>query len=149
MSWQRLLGPLDRLPTEGSLEDWHAAALARADGLGTLERAVLGGRLAASPGLAFLAGYQAALRALWPAAPEGLGALCVTEKRSVRPADLQTRLEGLVLHGQKDFVTAGDSASWWLVAARDEAPGQPPRLSMTVVLAGAPGGAWRRCRRCR
>ncbi|MBW6274259.1 hypothetical protein KZ940_32845, partial [Pseudomonas aeruginosa] len=50
MSWQRLLGPLDRLPTEGSLEDWHAAALARADGLGTLERAVLGGRLAASPG---------------------------------------------------------------------------------------------------
>lgn len=64
MSWQRLLGPLDRLPTEGSLEDWHAAALARADGLGTLERAVLGGRLAASPGLAFLAGYQAALRAL-------------------------------------------------------------------------------------
>lgn len=60
MSWQRLLGPLDRLPTEGSLEDWHAAALARADGLGTLERAVLGGRLAASPGLAFLAGYQAA-----------------------------------------------------------------------------------------
>ncbi|WP_437179825.1 hypothetical protein, partial [Pseudomonas aeruginosa] len=24
MSWQRLLGPLDRLPTEGSLEDWHA-----------------------------------------------------------------------------------------------------------------------------
>lgn len=39
----------------------------------------------------------------------------------------------------KDFVTAGDSAAWWLVAARDEAPGQPPRLSMTVVLAGAPG----------
>ena len=31
MSWQRLLGPLDRLPTEGSLEDWHAAALARDD----------------------------------------------------------------------------------------------------------------------
>ncbi|WP_374760831.1 cation:dicarboxylate symporter family transporter, partial [Pseudomonas aeruginosa] len=58
MSWQRLLGPLDRLPTEGSLEDWHAAALARADGLGTLERAVLGGRLAASPGLAFLAGVD-------------------------------------------------------------------------------------------
>ncbi|MDQ4351147.1 acyl-CoA dehydrogenase, partial [Pseudomonas aeruginosa] len=37
MSWQRLLGPLDRLPTEGSLEDWHAAALARD------ELAVLGG----------------------------------------------------------------------------------------------------------
>ena len=89
MSWQRLLGPLDRLPTEGFLEDWHAAALARADGLGTLERAVLGGRLAASPGLAFLAGYQAALRALWPAAPEGLGALCVTEAQRAPggPAD--------------------------------------------------------------
>ncbi len=64
MSWQRLLG-LARPPAHRRLlEDWHAAALARADGLGTLERAVLGGRLAASPGLAFLAGYQAALRAL-------------------------------------------------------------------------------------
>lgn len=120
MSWQRLLGPLDRLPTEGSLEDWHAAALARADGLGTLERAVLGGRLAASPGLAFLAGYQAALRALWPAAPEGLGALCVTEKRSVRPADLQTRLEGLVLHGQRisSPLATAPPGGWWPPATR-------------------------------
>lgn len=109
---------------------------------------MLGGRLAASPGLAFLAGYQAALRALWPAAPEGLGALCVTEAQRAPggPADPPG---GAGPAWTKDFVTAGDSASWWLVAARDEAPGQPPRLSMTVVLAGAPGRAWRRCRRCR
>ena len=117
MSWQRLLG-LDRLPTEGSLEDWHAAALARADGLGTLERAVLGGRLAASPGLAFLAGYQAALRALL-AAPEGLGALCVTEAQRAPggPADPPG---GLVLHGQRISSPLATAPSWWLVAARDE-----------------------------
>ncbi|MBW6219942.1 acyl-CoA dehydrogenase, partial [Pseudomonas aeruginosa] len=35
MSWQRLLGPLDRLPTESSRDDCHAGARARAAGLGT------------------------------------------------------------------------------------------------------------------
>lgn len=59
-----------------------------------------GVRALASP---LLGAAGRALRALWPAAPEGLGALCVTEKRSVRPADLQTRLEGLVLHRGQGF----------------------------------------------
>ncbi|WP_152225910.1 acyl-CoA/acyl-ACP dehydrogenase [Pseudomonas sp. SCB32] len=139
MSWKCLLGPQDRLPAGVPLDDWFAELLERAGHVGSFELAVLGGRLAATPGLAFLAGYQAALRALWPAAPLGLGALCVTEKKSVRPADLQTRLDGLVLHGQKDFATAADRAAWWLVAARDEDDGEAPRLAMAVVLAGAPG----------
>ena len=46
----------------------------------------------ATPGLAFLVGYQAALRMLWPSAPLSLGALCATEQRSLRVADMQTRL---------------------------------------------------------
>lgn len=139
MPWNRLLGPLQRLPAGLSLEDWYAELLAAGQGGGTLELAALAGRVAATPGLAFLGGYQAALRALWPAAPPSLGALCVTEGKSLRPADLATRLDGLTLHGRKDFATAAESAAWWLVAARDEAPGAKPRLAMTVVLAGAPG----------
>ncbi|MDN6858751.1 acyl-CoA dehydrogenase [Pseudomonas sp. CAN2814] len=139
MPWNCLLGPQDRLPPGLALDDWYAELLARAGCANSFELAVLGGRLATSPGLAFLAGYQAALRALWPAAPRSLGALCVTEKKSVRPSDLQTRLEGLVLHGRKDFATAAESAAWWLVAARDEEEGESPRIAMTVVQAGAPG----------
>ncbi|MDF3937036.1 acyl-CoA dehydrogenase [Pseudomonas citronellolis] len=139
MPWNRLLGPLDRLPADLALDDWYSELLGRAAGAAPLECAVLAGRLAATPGLAFLGGYQAALRALWPAAPAGLGALCVSEGKRLRPADLATRLDGLTLHGRKDFATAGDRAAWYLVGARDEPAGAPPRLAMTVVLAGAPG----------
>jgi hypothetical protein len=132
MPWHELLGPLQRLPHPAALEDWFAEL--RSSGTdGTVELAILGGRLAATPGLAFLAGYQAALRRLWPAAPEGLGALCATENRKLRPADMQTRLDELSLTGSKDFVTAGSAAAWLLVPARDEAPGDRPHLSLCVV----------------
>ncbi|MBM7061677.1 acyl-CoA dehydrogenase [Pseudomonas sp. UL073] len=140
MPWQRLLDTHDRLPADASLDDWYAALRERLGGApGPFELALLGGRLAASPGLAFLAGYQAALRALWPSAPASLGALCVTENKSVRPADLQTRLDGLTLHGRKDFVTAAEAADWLLVAARDEPAGAPPRVALCVVYNGAAG----------
>jgi hypothetical protein len=106
---------------------------------GTFELAVLGGCRAATPGLAFMAGYQSALRVLWPSAPASLGALCVTENKSTRPADMVTRLDGLLLSGRKDFVTAGDAADWLLVAAREEAAEQSPRLALVVVHQGEPG----------
>ena len=61
MSWHALLGPLHRLPPRLALDDWFAELRARCEG-GVFELAVLGGRVAATPGLAFLAGYQAALR---------------------------------------------------------------------------------------
>ncbi|BAN50397.1 acyl-CoA dehydrogenase family protein [Metapseudomonas resinovorans] len=139
MPWQRLLDASARLPSGQSLEDWYSALLERLDEVTPFDLAVLGGKLAATPGLAFLAGYQGALRLLWPSAPLSLGALCVTENRSVRPADMQTRLGGLSLNGRKDFVTAGDSAAWLLVAAREEAGGDAPRLALTVVRNGDPG----------
>lgn len=140
MPWQRLLETHDRLPAGGSLEDWYTALRERLGATSTpFELALLGGRLAATPGLAFLAGYQAALRVLWPSAPAGLGALCVTENKSVRPADMQTRLDGLVLSGRKDFVTAADAADWLLVAARDETPGESPRVALCVVYNGDAG----------
>jgi len=123
----------------GTLGETYAAQLERLGAVAPFELAVLGGRAMATPGLAFLIGYQAALRALWPSAPASLGALCATERRSVRPADMQTRLEGLRLTGSKDFVTAGLDAEWLLVAARSEAPGQAPRLQLAVVYPGEPG----------
>ena len=137
MPWQSLLETRDRLPAT-NLDDWYAALLERAGDTTPFALAVLGGRLAATPGLAFLAGYQGALRALWPAAPRSLGALCVTENRSTRPADLHTRLSGLHLSGRKDFVTAAEAADWLLVAARVEEQGAP-RLALGVVRSGAPG----------
>lgn len=138
MHWQQLLSRQARLPVAG-LEAWYASLLERIANPSPLQLAVLGGRLAATPGLAFLAGYQGALRALWPAAPWTLGALCVTENRSTRPADMSTRISALALTGRKDFVTAAQAADWLLVAAREEAAGQPPRLALGVVRNGAPG----------
>ncbi|WIF68788.1 acyl-CoA dehydrogenase family protein [Metapseudomonas otitidis] len=138
MTWQRLLETRDRLPAQ-PLEEWYGSLLERLGEATPFELAILGGRLAATPGLAFLAGYQGALRLLWPSAPRSLGALCVTEARSVRPAEMQVRLDGLSLNGRKDFVTAADAADWLLVAAREEADGEAPRLALTVVRNGAPG----------
>lgn len=139
MPWQRLMHSHHRLPAAAGLEEWYAGLLQRLGTPSPFELALLGGRLAATPGLAFLAGYQGALRVLWPSAPWSLGALCVTEARSVRPADMTTRLSGLALSGRKDFVTAADAADWLLVAAREEEQGQAPRLALGVVFTGAPG----------
>ncbi|WP_415753419.1 acyl-CoA dehydrogenase [Pseudomonas leptonychotis] len=138
MPWQELLSPQTRLPVT-DLEAWYASLLERIGNPTPLQLAMLGGRLAATPGLAFLAGYQGALRALWPAAPWTLGALCVTENRSTRPADMATRMHALSLDGRKDFVTAAEAADWLLVAARAEEPDQPIQLALGVVRNGAPG----------
>ena len=138
MSWHTVLGPIERLPQPAALDDWFCEV--QADGGGDpFELAVRGGRQAATPGLAFLVGYQAALRRLWPSAPAGIGALCATEQRKLRPADMQTRLDRLTLTGSKDFVIAGSAAAWLLVPARDEAPGEPARLSLCVVGCGDRG----------
>jgi len=139
MPWQALLHSRDRLPVNPDLAEGYAGLLQHLGPVTPFELAVRGGRLMTTPGQAFLVGYQAALRMLWPSAPLSLGALCATEQRSLRPADLQTRLEDLRLSGRKDFVTAGDAADWLLIAARSEAAGESPRLSLAVVYAGEPG----------
>ncbi|WP_338745101.1 acyl-CoA dehydrogenase [Pseudomonas putida] len=139
MAWlQRLNDPL-RHALAGTLGETYAALLERLGPVAPFELAALGGRAMATPGLAFLVGYQAALRVLWPSAPPSLGALCATERRSVRPADMRTRLDGLRLTGSKDFVTAGLEAEWLLVAARSETAGAAPQLNLAVVYPGEPG----------
>ncbi|ARU89630.1 acyl-CoA dehydrogenase [Pseudomonas sp. M30-35] len=139
MLWDKLLQPHQHMPAGLALDEWYSALLERLANPSAFELAVLGGNLAPTPGMAFLAGYQGALRALWPSAPWTLGALCVTERKSVRPADMQTRLSQLQLSGTKDFVTAGDAAQWLLVAAREEAEGEPPQVAVTVVESGSTG----------
>lgn len=139
MPWQTLLKRRDRLPANPDLAEGFATLLQQLGTVTPFELAVVGGRLMATPGLAFLVGYQAALRMLWPSAPPSLGALCATEQRSLRVADMQTRLTDLRLSGRKDFVTAGDAADWLLIAARSEGPGEAPRLSLAVVYPGEPG----------
>jgi alkylation response protein AidB-like acyl-CoA dehydrogenase len=139
MSWLTLLNLRERLPPGTDIAETYAAVLQRWGSRGPFELAVLGGCAVATPGMAFLLGYQAALRALWPSAPPSLGAICATEQRSLRPADMATRIQGLRLTGQKDFVTAGDAADWLLVAARSEADGEAPRLVLAVVYPGEAG----------
>ena len=139
MPWQNLLIRRDRLPANPDLGEGFATLLHLLGAVTPFDLAVAGGRMMATPGLAFLVGYQAALRMLWPSAPLSLGALCATEQRSLRVADMQTRLHDLRLSGRKDFVTAGDAADWLLIAARSEAPGDDPCLSLAVVYPGEPG----------
>lgn len=139
MPWQTLLNLHERLPSHPDLGEGFATLLQRLGSVTPFELAVAGGRMMATPGLAFLVGYQAALRMLWPSAPLSLGALCATEQRSLRAADMQTRLTGLRLSGRKDFVTAGDAADWLLIAARSEQPGEAARLSLAVVYPDEPG----------
>lgn len=139
MPWPDLLHRRERLPAAADLAEGFATLLQTLGNVTPFELAVAGGRRMATPGLAFLVGYQAALRMLWPSAPLSLGALCATEQRSLRPADMETRLRDLRLSGRKDFVTAGDAADWLLVAARSEEPGETPRLSLAVVYPGEPG----------
>lgn len=139
MPWTDLLHRRERLPAVADLAEGFATLLQTLGNVTPFELAVAGGRRMATPGLAFLVGYQAALRMLWPSAPPSLGALCATEQRSLRPADMQTRLKDLRLSGRKDFVTAGDAADWLLVAARSEEPGETPRLSLAAVYPGEPG----------
>lgn len=138
MPWQRLLTPIPAPDVPACLRDWFAGLCLDA-GAEPFLLACLGGHRAATPGLAFLAGYQAALRALWPEAPGGLGALCATEGRSLRPAELQTRFVDGLVSGRKGFVTAADAADWLLVAAREEEDGEAPRLAMLHLSATGSG----------
>lgn len=81
MPWHELLGPLHRLPQPVALDGWFAVLQAHCTG-GTFELAMLGGRLAATPGLAFLSGYQTALQRLGWVSCSRCAALVVVRRRS-------------------------------------------------------------------
>lgn len=95
--------------------DAHRARPARSP----LADAVLGGAEAGTIGLAFLSGYQAALRALVPELPRRIiAALAATETGGGHPKAIETRYEQGQLVGHKRYITLGAQAELLLVVAR-------------------------------
>ena len=119
MAWQELFSVNERIEYAGDLRQWYQRLWQRLNTHEPYALAVMGGSYAPTPGLAFLAGYQAALRALVPNTPIALGALCITENRSLRPADFRAHFDNGLLTGQKDFVLGGAQSEYLLVAARN------------------------------
>lgn len=104
---------------------------------GTIERALIGGFAADRVAWAFASGYQAALHALFPDAPDDrICALCVTEAEGNSPRAIKSSLrkegDGWLLNGAKRWTTLGPEGSTFFVAARDEtASGE--RASIKIV----------------
>jgi hypothetical protein len=67
------------------------------------------GAQSSTPGMAFLSGYQSALRCIDPQCPnDQFAAFCVSEKGVKKPWDMETKLQpsesGYLLNGRKGFV---------------------------------------------
>ncbi|HXR58628.1 MAG TPA: acyl-CoA dehydrogenase family protein [Burkholderiales bacterium] len=87
-----------------------------------MDRAIVAGFCADRVAWAFASGYQAALHALFPGAPEDrICALCVTEEDGNTPKAIKTSLAGDRLNGSKKWTTLGPDGGLFFVAARDEA----------------------------
>jgi len=86
---------------------------------GSIERAAAGGFVADRLGIAFVAGYRAALQRLDPALSRA--SLCATEEGGAHPRAIRSRLEprgeAFVLSGTKAFATLASSARTLLVVA--------------------------------
>jgi len=85
------------------------------------------GAQSATPGMAFLTGYQNAIRCLDPKCPvDELAAFCVSEKGIKRPWDMATSLsdseDGYYLDGQKGYVMLlpNDLDRMYVVAKNDD-----------------------------
>ena len=126
---------------------WRAQASER--GRAPLDRALIMGARAPSLGFAFGAGYQAAIAALAPSLDDGeLTALCVTEAKGGHPRAIEAKLthrasgRGWLLSGEKTFVTLGEAATRWVIAAsRGEGASGRNDIALVVVPAGTPGAA--------
>jgi hypothetical protein len=136
----------DPTPREhGSLAEWKRdyPALGR-EHPDPVTQAIVGGFRANCMGYAFMAGYQAALRALEPQLPpDALCALCVTEAEGNHPRAIRTTLtaadHGFRLSGAKTFVTGGALADCLLVAARSGERDGRPEIRMVRIHGDAPG----------
>lgn len=110
-----------------------------------MDRAIAGGFAADRVGWAFASGYQAALHALFPGAPEDrIAALCVTETDGNSPRAIKSTLrrEGdlWLLNGAKRWTTLGPDSGVFFVAARDAvASGERAVIRVARVASDAPG----------
>ena len=110
-----------------------------------MDRAIAAGFASDRVGWAFASGYQAALHALFPGAPEDrIAALCVTEADGNHPKAVKSALRkfdrGWILSGAKRWTTLGPDCGLFLVAARDTAAsGDRVALKVAKVACDAPG----------
>lgn len=105
---------------------------------GTVGDAARGGAGADRLAIAFIAGYQAALRALVPGL-RAVGSFLVTEEGGGHPAAIRTQLSGGRLAGRKRFATQGIEAETLIVVASAGAEGGHTRLSAVMIPADRPG----------
>lgn len=140
-----LRGPVDASPCDNVAQWWprhRDICLANTD---PLSRAIAGGTAADRVGWAFASGYQAALHALFPGAPEDrICALCVTEAGGNSPKAIRSTLRGdgggWVLNGAKRWTTLGPEGALFFVAARDEgASGERASIRVARIESNAPG----------
>ncbi len=122
MDWIAALldGPLLDGPPE--VGPWWSLVRRALSGDSTLQHAALGGLAADRLGLAFVAGYQAALARLLPERPHGaVVGVAFTEAGGVHPRAIRAALtpegQGWRLSGEKTFVTCGPLATHLLVVA--------------------------------
>lgn len=99
------------------------------------------GAQSATPGMAFLSGYQSALRCLDPSCPvDQFAAFCVSERGVKKPWDMKTQLcrveSGWILKGQKGFVMLLPNTidRLYVVAKQDD-----DSLSCVLLLMGEEG----------
>ncbi|MBP2188211.1 acyl-CoA dehydrogenase family protein [Nocardia goodfellowii] len=110
-----------------------------------VDRAVAGGFAADRLGVAFLSGYQEALRKLLPeVAGADLLAVSATEEGGAHPSSIRTALvpagDGWVVRGTKTFTTMGERARQLVViAGTGEVVDGRPRLRAVLVAAEQPG----------
>lgn len=110
-----------------------------------MDRAIVGGFSADRVGWAFASGYQAALHALFPNAPEDrIAALCVTEAAGNSPKAIKSTLRRdgdlWLLNGAKRWTTLGPCDGLFFVAARDAAAcGERAVIRIARVASDAPG----------
>ena len=122
---------------------WEAYQAARDAGAAPFVAAVLTASRVDRLGLAFAAGYPAALQHLSPETPLPC-ALCVTEDGGTHPRAMKTTLEQVgdrdELNGTKTFVTFGSLAKALLIAAYvgEKADGRPD-LAMVRIPADRAG----------
>jgi hypothetical protein len=133
------------VPCESVSEWWPRYRSIAAEYPATICQAIVGGFAADRVGWAFASGYQAALHALFPDAPDDrICALCVTEADGNSPKAIRSSLrrsgDGWILNGSKRWTTLGPDGSLFFVAARDEAASmERPAVKVIKILPGSPG----------
>jgi hypothetical protein len=143
-----LAAPPDGTPVDSPEAFWERHRAASAVGTHTLDQAILGGFSADRVGYAFISGYQAALRALFPdLPPERPASLCVTERGGGHPSAIETRLEregnGYRITGRKRWATLGGEAAVLLIVASAGIDGDGKKILRVVRVPGAARGVHR------